>query len=66
MTACALFAPPSRGLWQVLAAVGLAGFGAAIGVHLVVGDTDTLHLAPAVAGATLFVAGLVLTRARHA
>jgi len=66
VTACALFAPPSRGLWQALAAAGLAGFGAAIGVHLVVGYTDTLHLAPAVAGAALFVVGLVLTRARHA
>jgi len=62
----ALFAPPSRGLWQALAAAGLAGFGAAIGVHLVVGYTDTLHLAPAVAGAALFAVGLGLTRARHA
>jgi hypothetical protein len=66
VTACALFASPSRGLWQALAVAGLAGFGAAIGVHLVVGYTDTLHLAPAVAGAALFVVGLALTRTRHA
>jgi hypothetical protein len=60
VTACALFARPSRSLRQALALAGLAGFGAAIGVHLVVGYTDLLHLAPAVAGAGLFVIGLVL------
>lgn len=65
VTACVLFASPSRALWQALAVAGLAGFGAAIGVHLVVGYTDTLHLAPAVAGAALFVGGLALTGARR-
>jgi hypothetical protein len=65
VTACALFARPSRSLRQALALAGLAGFGAAIGVHVVVGYTDVLHLAPAVAGAALFVVGLVLVRERR-
>ncbi len=62
VTACALFAAPSRALRQALAIAGGAGFGAAIGVHLVVGYTDALHLAPAVAGAALFLAGLALSK----
>ncbi len=60
VAACALFAVPSRSLWQALAAAGAAGFGAAIGVHPAVGYTDVLHLAPAIAGGALFVVGLVL------
>jgi hypothetical protein len=55
----------SRSLRQALALAGLAGFGAAIGVHVVVGYTDALHLAPAVAGAALFVVGLVLVSERR-
>jgi len=62
---CALFARPSRSLRQALALAGAAGFGAAIGVHLAVGYTDPLHLAPAVAGAALFVIGLVLVSERQ-
>jgi hypothetical protein len=61
LTGCALFAAPSRSLRQALAMAGVAGFGAAIGVHLVVGYTDFLHLAPAVAGAALLAVGLALT-----
>jgi hypothetical protein len=60
VTACALFATPSRSLWQALAGAGAAGFGAAIGVHPAVGYTDWLHLAPAIAGGVLFVIGLAL------
>jgi len=60
VTACALFATPSRSLWQALAGAGAAGFGAAIGVHPAVGYTDWLHLAPAIAGGVLFVGGLAL------
>ena len=60
VAACALFATPSRSLWQALAGAGVAGFGAAIGVHPVVGYTDLLHLAPAIAGSALFVVGLAL------
>ena len=65
VTACAVFARPSRSLRHALALAGLAGFGAAIGVHVAVGYTDALHLAPAVAGAALFVVGLVLVWERQ-
>ena len=58
-------ARPSRSLRQALALAGLAGFGAAIDVHVAVGYTDPLHLAPAVAGAARFVIGLVPVRERH-
>lgn len=58
VAACALFGTPSRSLWQAFACAGVAGFGAAIGVHLVIGYTDLLHLGPAIAGAALFVVGL--------
>ena len=58
VAACALFATPSRSLWQALAGAGAAGFGAAIGVHPAVGYTDWLHLVPAIAGSVLFVVGL--------
>ncbi|SRR5579875_167027 len=52
---------PSRGLWCVLALVGIIGFGAAIGVHPAVGYNDAVHLAPAVIGALVYLAGLLLT-----
>jgi hypothetical protein len=60
-------ARPSRSLRQALALAGLAGFGAAIDVHVAVavGYTDPLHLVPAVAGAVRFVIGLVFVRERH-
>ena len=61
VAACALFANPSRSLWQALAGAGAAGFGAAIGVHPAIGYTDWFHLAPAIAGGLLFVIGLALT-----
>ena len=61
VVACALFASPCRSLWQALGGAGTAGFGAAIGVHPAVGYTVWFHLAPAIAGALLFVVGLVLT-----
>ena len=48
----------SRHLWQVLCASGTIGFAAAIGVHLVVGYLDIVHLAPAILGAVIFVAGM--------
>ena len=57
---CAWFAAPSRSLWQALALAGTVGFATAIGVHPAVGYTDPVHLAPAVAGALLFAAGLIL------
>lgn len=51
---------PSRSLWQVLCFAGLVGFAAAIGIHPIVGYTDLFHLAPAVLGAMMFIAGLIL------
>jgi hypothetical protein len=56
-------AAPSRGLWQVLALSGTAGFATAIGVHPAVGYKDAVHLAPAVLGASLYLAGLLAFRA---
>jgi hypothetical protein len=55
------FAPPSRALWQALALAGLAGFGAAIGVHGLIGYLDGTHVGPAVVGALVFSLGLGLT-----
>lgn len=52
---------PSGGLWTILALVGIAGFGTAIGVHPAIGYTDKIHLAPAVAGALVYLVGLVFT-----
>ena len=63
VVACALFANPSRSLWQALAVAGAAGFGAAVGVHTAVGYTDWFHLAPAIAGGVLFLIGLTLSAA---
>ena len=58
-------APPSRSLWQLLALVGLVAFSCAIVVHFVIGYTDPLHLAPAVAGAVLFTTGLAAFVSGH-
>lgn len=58
---CAWCARPSRSLWQILLIAGATGFGCAIGVHPVVGYNNPTHLAPAIAGALVFCAGLVLT-----
>ena len=59
---CVWCGRPSRGLWQAVLVTGLAGFGAAIGVHPAIGYTDFVHLAPAYLGALIFIAGVVLTR----
>ena len=58
------FGQSSRGLWQVLLLGGIAGWSTAIFVHPAIGYTDTLHLAPAVAGAALFFVGLIFIRRR--
>ena len=55
------FGRPSRALWQALATAGTVGFACAIGVHFAVGYTDTLHLAPAIAGAAQLVLALALS-----
>jgi hypothetical protein len=59
---CAWCATPSRSLWQALCLAGIAGWSTAIGVHPAIGYTDAGHLAPAVAGAALFFAGMAFTR----
>jgi hypothetical protein len=58
---CVWCGAPSRGLWRVLALVGLVGFGTALGAHPVVGYNDAVHLAPAALGALTYLVGLVLT-----
>jgi hypothetical protein len=55
-----------RGLWEALAIVGVAGFGAAVGVHPAIGYTSVTHLAPAVFGAVAYAVGLALTWPRRA
>ena len=45
----------------MLVLTGLVGFAAAIGAHPAVGYIDLVHLAPAVVGAMLYLAGLTLT-----
>jgi hypothetical protein len=61
---CIWCSGPSRALWQALAVTGVAGFGTAIGVHYPIGYTSLTHLAPAYLGATMYVAGMVLTARR--
>ena len=54
------FGSPSRALWQSLLLAGAAGFGAAIGVHELIGYTDLTHVGPAFVAASLYAAGMVL------
>jgi hypothetical protein len=56
------FGRPSRALWQSLLLAGTAGFGAAIGVHELIGYADLTHVGPAVIAASLYAAGMVLVR----
>lgn len=56
------FGRPSRSLWEALLVAGAVGFGAAIGVHGIVGYLDPSHVGPAVVGAIVFAAGMVLSR----
>lgn len=57
---CVWCGTPSRSLWQILCVAGVLGFAAAIGIHPVIGYNDLFHLAPAILGAVMFIAGLVL------
>jgi hypothetical protein len=59
--ACVWCGRPSRSLWETLAIAGIAGFGAAVGIHGLVGYLDLSHVGPAVLGAAVFAAGLALT-----
>jgi hypothetical protein len=56
-----LYARPSRNLWQALALAGLAGFCTAIAIHPVIGYMSLTHLGPAIAGACVFVLGMVMS-----
>jgi hypothetical protein len=57
------YTPPSRDVLRVLTMAGVAGFGSAVGVHLVIGYTSVMHLGPAVLGCVVFAAGLALEAA---
>ncbi len=59
--ACVWCGRPSRSLWETLGIAGITGFGAAIGIHGLVGYLDLSHVGPAVLGATVFAAGLALS-----
>lgn len=54
-------ARPSRSLWEALLLSGAAGFGAALGVHGLIGYLNIVHTGPAVLGAAIFASGLALT-----
>jgi hypothetical protein len=60
--ACVWFGRPSRSLWEALLIAGAAGFGAAIGVHGIVGYLDLSHVGPAILGAAIFAIGMILVR----
>lgn len=47
----------TRNVVELMALMGLCGFGAALGVHFAVGYTDLTHLLPAYAGFLMFAAG---------
>lgn len=49
----------ARGLWWTLAAAGLPGFAATTIVHLEVGYTDPLHLAPVLVAGGLYTGALI-------
>jgi hypothetical protein len=53
------YTPPGRAFHQAVVSAGVAGFGCAIGVHFVEGYVNPVHLAPAFAGAALFLASAV-------
>ena len=63
---CVGFGRPSRSLWQALLVAGGVGFGAAIGIHGLVGYLDASHVGPAAAGGLVFLVGMILSRPRSA
>lgn len=60
VTICTWYGSPSRAFYQAMFLAGAAGFGCAIGVHYLEGYTNLVHLAPAFAGAGLFLSSLAL------
>ena len=61
MTSLWGFRRGERWLWWTLLVAGLSGYGAAIGVHYVVGYHSPFHLAPAFAGLALFGGSMALS-----
>ncbi|MGH9384353.1 MAG: hypothetical protein ACRD2N_08730 [Vicinamibacterales bacterium] len=59
LTISAAYARPSRSFHEAVAIAGLAGFSCAIATHFVEGYVNPIHLAPAFAGVTLFIASIV-------
>ncbi len=59
---CVGLGRPSRGLWEALLIAGVAGFGAAIGIHVVIGYLDLTHVGPAILGALMFAVGMIVAR----
>jgi hypothetical protein len=51
----------TRSFKQVMFLAGMVGFSTAIGVHFVIGYLDFWHIAPAMAGLAIFLAGWGLT-----
>lgn len=58
-------APVSRSLVEVVAIMGIFGFASALGVHFAIGYTTFMHLAPAYAGLSIFLAGTGLLAKGH-
>lgn len=58
-------ARPTRSLWETLAVAGAAGFGAAVGIHPLIGYNNPKHVLPAAAGALVYMAGLAGCWAEH-
>jgi len=58
LSICAVYSRPSRSFHEAVAIGGVVGFGCAIGIHYVEGYVNPIHLAPAFAGATLFVVSM--------
>ena len=65
---CAVYTRPGRSFHEAVTCAGVAGFGCAIGTHYMEGYVNPIHLAPALAGATLFGVSIgfeiIATRAR--
>ncbi len=62
---CLWCSPLTHSLWQAAVLTGVSGFGTAVFVHLPIGYTDAVHLAPAVAGMVMMFVGLALTVPRR-
>ena len=62
MLGCVWRGRPSRALWEALLLAGVAGFGAALWIHGLIGYVDLTHIGPAILGALVFLAGIVLSR----